>query len=87
MKASIPQFTRQNIKVKTTTGGSFTPTAPITLKNQIVEINSIEDIADVEETNVINGATLIYNATTDKYEIKPLSGTDLVDFDLDGGFF
>lgn len=51
----------------------------ITLKNQVREVNSIEDIADIVETNVVNGATLVYNATLDKYEVKPP--------ELDGGTF
>lgn len=85
MKASIPQFTRQNVKVNNI-GGTLTPSSPITLKNQIVEITSIENIADVDEINVTDGATLIYNSSTDKYEIKPLNFNDLSG-DIDGGTF
>lgn len=85
MKASIPTVNRQNVKVNNV-GGSLTPYAPITLKNQIVEITSIENIPDVSEINVIDGATLVYNSSTDKYEIKPLSLSDL-DGDIDGGTF
>jgi len=85
MKASIPQVTRQTVKVNNI-GGTLTPFAPITLKNQMVEITSIENIPDVDEVNVTTGATLIYNSATDKYEIKPLSFNDLSG-DIDGGLF
>jgi hypothetical protein len=85
MKASIPQVTRQVVKVNNI-GGTLTPSAPITLKNQVVEINSIEDIADVDEVNVTNGATIVYNSSRNLYEIKPLSLSDL-DSDIDGGTF
>jgi hypothetical protein len=85
MKASIPQITRQNVKVNNI-GGTLTSSSPITLKNQVVEITSIENIADVDEINVTDGATLIYNSSTDKYEIKPLNFNDLSG-DIDGGTF
>lgn len=85
MKAAIPQTTRQKVKV-TNSGGTLVTSAPITLKNQSVDIRSIEDIRDVDEINVTSGATLIYNSSTDKYEIKPLTFDD-VDGAIDGGLF
>lgn len=85
MKATIPQATRQSVKVNNV-GGTLTPYAPITLKNQVIELTSIENIADVDEINVTDGATLIYNSSTDKYEIKPLNFNDLSG-DIDGGTF
>lgn len=85
MKATIPQVTRQSVKVNNV-GGTLTPYAPITLKNQVIELTSIENIADVDEINVTDGATLIYNSSTDKYEIKPLNFNDLSG-DIDGGTF
>lgn len=85
MKATIPQVTRQSVKVNNI-GGTLTPYAPITLKNQVIELTSIENIADVDEINVTDGATLIYNSSTDKYEIKPLNFNDLSG-DIDGGTF
>jgi len=85
MKATIPQVTRQNVKVNNI-GGTLTPYAPITLKNQAIEITSIENIPDVDEINVTDGATLIFNSTTNKYEIKPLNFSDLSG-DIDGGTF
>lgn len=58
---------------------------PITLKNQIQEIRSIQDFPDVDEIDVIDGATLIYNSQTDKYEVRQLQIADLGA--LDGGTF
>lgn len=78
-----------NVKVSNL-GGSLSSPGPITLKNQISEINSIEHISDVDEINVTNGATLIYNSTTDKYEIKLLEFSNIVgenNLQLDGGTF
>ncbi len=85
MKASIPQVTRQVVKVNNI-GGTLTPSSPITLKNQVTELTSIENIADVDEVNVTNGATIIYNSSRNLYEIKPLSLSDLGG-DIDGGTF
>lgn len=66
--------------------GSLNSTSPVVLKNQITQLRSIEDIADVVETEVVDGATLIYNAATDKYEVKLLSLAS-IGADLDGGTF
>jgi|APGre2960657423_1045063.scaffolds.fasta_scaffold130154_2 hypothetical protein len=79
-KASILAAKIQN------NNGRLSSVAPITLKNQIQEIRSIEDILDVEEVDVTNGATLIYNSQNDKYEVRQLSFADL-SADLDGGSF
>ena len=65
--------------------GRLTAAAPITLRNQVQEIRSIEDIADVAEVDVSNGATLVYNSQTDKYEVKQLQIGDLGA--IDGGSF
>jgi len=69
----------------TNNNGRLSSAAPITLKNQIQEIRSIEDIADVSEVNVTDGATLIYNSETDKYEVRQLQIEDLGA--IDGGSF
>lgn len=66
--------------------GSLNSTSPVVLKNQITQLRSIEDIGDVIETEVIDGATLIYNATLDKYEVKPLN-LNTQNTALDGGTF
>ena len=88
MKATIARNTSQTIKVTTTNSGSMQASTPFSLKNQISEINSIEDIADVTEIDVTAGATLIYNAENDKYEIRKLQSSDISGtLNLDGGEF
>ena len=69
----------------TNNNGRLSSAAPITLKNQIQEIRSIEDIADVSEVDVSDGATLVYNSETDKYEVRQLQIEDLGA--IDGGSF
>ena len=88
MKATIARNTSQNIKVTTTAGGAIQASTPFTLKNQVAEINSIEDIADVSEVDVSAGATLVYNPENDKYEVRKLQSSDISGtFNLDGGEF
>ena len=84
LKARIVQNTQMVARV-TTSGDSLSTAKPVTLKNQINEIRSIEDFGDVDEINVVSGATLIYNSETDKYEVRPLIIEDLGG--LDGGTF
>jgi hypothetical protein len=85
--AKVTNTTRLVAKV-TNNSGRLSAQSPIALKNQIQEIRSIEDIADVTETNVVEGATLVYNSTLDKYEVKLLDVTNQIDnADLDGGTF
>jgi hypothetical protein len=64
-----------------TTNGIITPVPPIVIRNQIQEqiFNSIEDLPDVAEVSVTDGATLVYNANNDLYEVKQLV--------IDGGEF
>jgi hypothetical protein len=69
----------------TNNNGRLSSAAPITLKNQIQEIRSIEDIADVSEVDVSDGATLVYNSQNDKYEVRQLQLGDLGA--IDGGSF
>lgn len=58
---------------------------PIDLKNNVTGAgqNYIHNLLDVVEDRPQSGDTLVYNATTDKYEVKPavFIGT------LDGGTF
>jgi hypothetical protein len=78
------QNTQKTVRVNTS-GESLSAAKPVTLKNQIKEIRSIEDFGDVQEVNVTAGATLVYNSTIDKYEVRPLELADLGN--LDGGTF
>jgi len=59
---------------------------PVVLKNNIPGINQnyLHNLLDVVERNPQEGDTLVYNATTDKYEVKP---PEFVNVDLDGGTF
>ena len=84
LKARIVQNTQMVARVATT-GDSLSTTKPVTLKNQVKEIRSIEDFGDVEEVNVVTGATLVYNSVSDKYEVRPFEISDLGN--LDGGTF
>ena len=85
MKVSVSNNIIRTIKIGAAPG-SLNSTAPVALRNQITELRSIEDIADVSEVEVVNGATLVYNAALDKYEIKPLDLSTIV-AELDGGTF
>lgn len=87
MKVTVGRTSSQSLKVKTN-GGILQTQTPITLKNQISEIRSIEDIMDVSEVSVTAGSTLVYNPTNDKYEVRKLNATDLAGtINLDGGEF
>ena len=70
----------------TNNNGRLSSAGPITLKNQIQEIRSIENITDVIVVDSANGSTLIYNSQNDKYEVRQLQAGDL-NLDLDGGSF
>lgn len=84
LKARIVQNSQMVARV-TATGDSLSAAKPVTLKNQIQEIRSIEDFGDVDEVNVVDGATLVYNSSSDKYEVRPLDIEDLGA--IDGGTF
>jgi hypothetical protein len=85
------------VKINANTGGiivrpSFaTPTNPTTtinIKNQTAVVTGrLDTLEDVVETPIpAAGSTLIYNPSTDKYEVQRLDFTD-VDGPLDGGDF
>lgn len=80
LNVKLVKHTFINAKVNNT-DGVLTPAAPITLKNQIQEqlITSITSIPDVTVVDASSGATLVYNTTTQIYEVKQL--------DIDGGTF
>jgi hypothetical protein len=65
------------------------PPQTIIIKNQAttVSANRLDALQDVvEEGTPPEGSTLVYNPTTDKYEVQKLNFTD-VDGPLDGGSF
>lgn len=59
-------------------GGRILSTRPITVKNQIEEIRSIDDIPGVNTSLKVDGATIVYNATTGQYDVKPYNNDDLL---------
>jgi hypothetical protein len=83
---ALARNTVLNVKL-TNSGGSLQSSTPITLKNQVSEIKSIEDIRDVSEVEVVAGATLVYNSQNDKYEVRKITSEDIGAINLDGGSF
>lgn len=86
LNAKINRETTFTVKVDTN-APVLNPTT-LTVKNQFREyqINSIEDLPDVDEVNVTDGAVIIYNQTADKYEIKQFTQQFIVGA-IDGGEF
>lgn len=76
------------IVAKVSTNQGFLNPKALTIKNQLREyqINSIQDLPDVDEVTVQTGATIVYNANTNKYEVKPLDITNVIGV-IDGGVF
>ena len=86
LNAKINRETKLTVKVDNKIP-VLNPTT-LTVKNQFREyqINSIEDLPDVDEVNVTDGALLIYNQTTDKYEVKQFTQQFILGA-IDGGEF
>lgn len=63
---------------------TLTAAAPVTLRNTGADYNAIDKLVDVVTSGREDGSTLVYNATTDRYEVKPIS-TAITS--LDGGTF
>lgn len=76
------------IVAKVSTDQGYLSPKALTVKNQLREyqINSIEDLPNVDEIDVDSGSTLVFNANTNKYEVKPLDITNVVGI-IDGGEF
>jgi hypothetical protein len=71
------------------TAGIFDSTVPVTLKTNPVMssgVSRLDKLADVIANNETTGATLVYDATTDKYVVQKLDLTNVTG-DLDGGTF
>jgi hypothetical protein len=69
--------------------GKLITASPVTLKNSITNvIRDIAQINNVTEVDKVNGSTLIWNSTTNRYEVKLLNIDDFGDpSDIDGGTF
>ena len=72
------------------TSGIIDTTVPVTIKNTPVipggASSRIDKMIDVDPTGETNGATLVYEAITDKYIVKKLDLANVTG-DLDGGVF
>lgn len=79
----VKQATGQTVKV-TQQNQVLTTQAPVTLRNTAADYNAIDRLTDVVLTEREDGSTLVYNAATDKYEVKPLTAAIT---ELDGGTF
>lgn len=58
--------------------------APISLRSTASDFNAIDKLTDVSLAERTDGSTLVYNASNDKYEVKPLAAALP---SLDGGTF
>jgi hypothetical protein len=71
------------------TAGIIDSTVPVTLKTN-PSINSgiarLDKLYDVDASDEISGATLVYDALLDKYVVQKLDLADVIG-DLDGGTF
>jgi hypothetical protein len=79
----------RTIKLSTNaTAGIIDTSIPVTLKNTptIGGVTRLDRLIDVDANAEINGATLVYEANTDKYIVKKLDLSDVTG-DLDGGVF
>lgn len=57
-------------------GGVLTAASPFTIKNEIGEniaIAAVDQLVDLSIVDKSNGAIIIWNADTNKYEVKPLT--------------
>lgn len=81
---------RRTVQVSTNaTAGIIDSTVPVTLKNLPSIGNGItrlDNLTDVVANGEIDGATLVYDANTDKYIVKTLTMEE-IDGALDGGEF
>lgn len=83
-----------NVSIKTPRGiiansASLTSTQSnpaISIKNNGASLNQnyLHNLLDVVENNPQDGYSLVYNATIDKYEVKPIIINDV---SVDGGTF
>jgi hypothetical protein len=78
---------RPNLIIANTVSLTTTQSAPtLTLKGGVAPLtqNFVHNLTDVVEGVPVDGATLIYNSITNKYEVKQLQYSTV---SLDGGVF
>jgi hypothetical protein len=73
------------------TAGVITSTNPVTIKNisttgSVPLPGRLDQLTDVYAANEIDKATLVYDASTDRYIVKQIEFTE-IDGPLDGGTF
>lgn len=74
----------QNIRVVVGQDQNIATAAPITLRDTRADYNEIDKLTDVDITSRVDKSTLVYNATTDRYELKTVAQALPI---LDGGTF
>jgi hypothetical protein len=64
--------------------GRLIGVAPITLKNQMGTTGAkvVGDLQDINVVELTSGASLFYNATTGKYDVRQPTDADISDIDL-----
>ena len=74
------------VTVKNVSGGlqQTNKVNPVSLTTNGVAISRFDELLDVQEGTPSNGDIVVYNASTDKYEVKGFDETSAV---LDGGSF
>ena len=81
---------KRTVQVSTNaTAGIIDSTVPVTIRNTYdvsSSVTRLDHLKDVVATGEIEGATLVYDANTDKYIVKKLDLADVTG-DLDGGTF
>jgi len=81
---------KRNVQVSANaTAGIIDTSVPVTIKNNPVissGISRLDKLTDVVANNESNGATLVYDASTDKYIVQKLDISNVIG-DLDGGTF
>lgn len=73
------------VGVRVSNTGVIQTTTPVTIQTS-TSVNRLDTLQDVNASNEVNGATLIYNSNTDTYEVRKLTTNDIT-VDLDGGTF
>jgi hypothetical protein len=81
---------KRNVQVSANaTAGIIDTSVPVTIKNNpsiTSGISRLDKLTDVVANNESNGATLVYDASTDKYIVQKLDISNVIG-DLDGGTF
>jgi len=72
------------IKANTYSLTSTQSNPDLVLKSVQISQNYVHNLLDVVESNPDNGSTLVYNSTTNKYDVKILPVTVV---NIDGGTF